>query len=244
MLVVFFNKMTICHHCLWCSTLWQLPCHFFFLLPVSLIYSYWCCHFTLNKPESQTFSSLCKVGSFWGGKRACSGCLFSKCNGSTENDRMEHYTQYRCHSPLCISLQRTELDECHRLSAVRLEMQSGTGLQHAGRSVRFQSSDKAEHTWTHPFTALSELLSHLLWKLGLWIIWESFAKESTVSTGSSVWAPLCPGWSRMSSPWYKAWSRVLILGRNWARAGKSLSRLCSLCLWFPRLSRTLCLSET
>lgn len=207
-------------------------------LGAALIYSYWCCHLTLNKPESQTSSSLCKVGSFWRGKRACSGCLFSKCKGSYW--KWQDGTLY----PVRVSFSALYFTAEDRWTNVTDWVQSGTVWQHAGRSVWFQSSDKAEHTWTHPFTALSELLSHLLWKLGLWIIWESFAKESTVSTGSSVWAPLCPGWSRMSSPGYKAWSRVLILGRNWARAGKSLSRPCSLCLWFPRLSRTLCLSET
>lgn len=109
-------------------------------------------------------------------------------------------------------------------------------FQQSGRSARLQASD-SEHPRTHPVTDISELLSHLLWKLGLWMIWESFPNESIVSTGSSVWAVLCPGWSGTSSPGYEAWTSVLILGRNCARAGAPRSRPCSLCRWFPRLSR-------
>lgn len=86
-------------------------------------------------------------------------------------------------------------------------------------------------------------LRHLSWKLGLWMIWESFPKESTLSIFSSVCAAPGLGCSGTPSPEIRASGTVLILGRNWARAGTPRSRPCSRCRWFPKLRRTLCLSE-
>lgn len=78
-------------------------------------------------------------------------------------------------------------------------------------------------TWD---TSYSLLLSHLLWKLGLWMIWDSLPKESMLSSCDSVCVVLGDGdklgWRD------KVWSRVLVLGRN-----------CWPCRR-PRLSRTRC----
>lgn len=95
---------------------------------------------------------------------------------------------------------------------------------------------------TYILTGVSKLLSHLLWKLGLWMIWESFPKESMASTGSSVCTVLS-WWGFTAGLGDKVFSKVLILGRNWARAGTPRSKPCSLCRWFPMLSRAPCLSE-
>lgn len=147
----------------------------------------------------------------------------------------------------CVLFSHIWLDSAGRISQQPLQVQAGwtcsqsVVLQHAGRSARSQIK---QNTPGHIcFTGVTELMSHLLWKLGLWMIWESFPKESIVSMGSSVCALLCLGWSGMSSPGDEAWSTVLILGRNWAKVGTPLSRPCSLCHWFPKLSRAPCLSE-
>lgn len=162
---------------------------------------------------------------------------------------MQHCPQYRCHSSLCRTLHMYFVhvwrDSGGRMLQIGYRL-AGNALSPWFSNIQGGVHDfrpQTEHPRTHPITDISELLSHLLWKLGLWMIWESFPNESIVSTGSSVWAVLCPGWSGTSSPGYEGWTTVLILGRNCARAGAPRSRPCSLCRWFPRLSRAPCLTD-
>lgn len=108
---------------------------------------------------------------------------------------------------------------------------------HAG-----QPDSKARRSsCVHPFTEISVLLPQLLWKLGLWMIWESFPNESITSTLSSICT--VPGWSGTSGAAERLSWRVFILGRNRARAGVPRSTPCSLCWLVPKLRGTPCPSE-
>lgn len=89
--------------------------------------------------------------------------------------------------------------------------------------------------WAHPFTAVSDRPLHLLWKLGLWIIWESLPKEATMSTVSCTFSGL--SWSGTSGSVGTACWRVFNLGRKRARAGTPRSEPLCLCWLFPKLRR-------
>lgn len=85
--------------------------------------------------------------------------------------------------------------------------------------------------------------SHLLWKLGLWIICEINPNDSTGSTACSARSTVTAGWRETWFPTCSVCSSVLILGRNCASDGMSWSRPISLCRWLPRLSKAPCLAD-